>query len=64
MCESKAVILRNGVEETIMDNVALLERTDRGYVLYSIDGKKIELSEKYSLVRIDFLKHKIYFRTD
>ncbi len=64
MCESKAILLRNGEEETIMDDVALLERIDHKYVLYRIDGNKIELSEEYKLLRIDFLKHKIYFKTD
>ena len=63
MCESKAILLRNGEEETIMDDVALLERIDHKYVLYRIDGNKIELSEEYKLLRIDFLKHKIYFKT-
>ncbi|RLG81096.1 MAG: RNA-binding protein [Thermoprotei archaeon] len=64
MCESKAILLRNGEEETIMDDVALLERIDHKYVLYRIDGNKIELPEEYRLLRIDFLKHKIYFKTD
>ena len=64
MCESKAILLRDGKEETIMDDVALLEVKDHKYVLYRIDGNKIELSEEYNLLRIDFLKHKIYFKTD
>ena len=64
MCESKAILLKNGEEETIMDDVALLERLDGKYVLYKIDGSKIELSEEYRLLKIDFLKHKIYFKTE
>ncbi|RLG81410.1 MAG: RNA-binding protein [Thermoprotei archaeon] len=64
MCESKAVLLKNGEEETIMDDVVLLETKDHKYVLYRIDGNKIELSKEYKLLRIDFLKHKIYFKTE
>lgn len=64
MCESKAVIIENGEEKTIMDDIVFLEKTNQGYVLHRIDGKKLELPRKYRLVRIDFLKHTIYFATD
>lgn len=64
MCESKAVIVKSGKEETIMDDVVLLERIDHRYVLYRIDGRKVELPEGYRLLRIDFLKHRIYFKAD
>ncbi|RLG73458.1 MAG: RNA-binding protein [Thermoprotei archaeon] len=59
MCESKAVVIINGREEKIMDDVALLEMKNGKVILRDIIGKVLEIN--YTLVKIDFLKHKIVF---
>ena len=59
MCESKAVVIENGEEKPILDDVALMEIDNDKIILYNIGGKKLVL-EEYKLVRIDFIKHKIY----
>ncbi len=63
MCESKAIELTEAGEKLLLDDVALLENKDDAIILYNIEGKKIELpKDQYVIARIDFLKHKIYFR--
>ena len=63
MCESKAIELAEAGEKLLLDDVALLENKDDAIILYNIEGEKIELpKDQYEITRIDFLKHKIYFR--
>ncbi|RLG72348.1 MAG: RNA-binding protein [Thermoprotei archaeon] len=59
MCESKAVLIVNGREEKIMDDVALLEMKNGKVVLRDIVGNTLEVN--YVLSKIDFLNHKIMF---
>ncbi len=59
MCESKAVLIVNGREEKIMDDVALLEIKNGRIILKDIVGNTLEVS--YALSKIDFLSHKIMF---
>ncbi len=59
MCESKAVLIVNGREEKIMDDVALLEIGDGKITLKNIMGDVLEVN--YALLKIDFLNHKIVF---
>jgi len=61
MCESKAILIKNNTEETLLNDVILLEKEGPKYILYNIEGKKLVLSEEYTLVKIDFLKHTIFF---
>lgn len=59
MCESKAVLIVNGYEEKIMDDVALLEVGEGKVTLKNIMGDVLEV--KYALLKIDFINHKIVF---
>ncbi len=59
MCESKAVLVVNGREEKIMDNVALLEIKNGKILLKDILGESLEVN--YVLSKIDFINHKIVF---
>ncbi len=59
MCESKAVLIVNGREEKIMDNVALLEIKNGKILLKDILGESLEVN--YMLSKIDFINHKIVF---
>ncbi len=59
MCESKAVLVANGREEEIMDNVALLEIRNGKILLKDILGESLEVN--YVLSKIDFINHKIVF---
>lgn len=59
MCESKAVLIVNGYEEKIMDDVALLEVGEGKVILKNIMGDVLEV--KYALLKIDFINHKIVF---
>ncbi|MCD6488185.1 MAG: CooT family nickel-binding protein [Desulfurococcales archaeon] len=61
MCESKAILKKDGSEEPIMDDVALLEMTDRGILLIDIKGER-KLLENHVIDYIDFIKHKIYLK--
>lgn len=62
MCESKALLLKDNEEKSIMEDVIILEIQNGKFMLYKIDGKKMELPQEYKLIKIDFLKHKIYFK--
>jgi len=59
MCESKAILIINGREEKIMDNVALLEIKNGKILLKDIFGESLEVN--YVLSKIDFINHKIVF---
>lgn len=59
MCESKAVLVKNGHEEKIMDEVAFLEVKNGKIVLENIMGRVLEVN--YALSKIDFINHKIIF---
>ena len=59
MCESKAVLIVNGREEKIMDNVALLEIKNGKILLKDILGESLEVN--YMLSKIYFINHKIVF---
>ena len=61
MCESKAILKKDGSEELIMDDVVLLEMTDRGILLIDIKGER-KLLENHVIDYIDFIKHKIYLK--
>ncbi len=63
MCESKAVEIIGNEEKQLLDDVALLEFQDDKLILYNIKGEKLELpTNEYTIVKIDFLKHKIFFK--
>jgi len=59
MCESRAIIYDNGSERVLLDDVALMEFRNGVIVLYSIAGERMEL-ENVSILKIDFINHKIY----
>ncbi len=62
MCESKAVVIKNGSEEVLLDDVVLLNvREDGSIVLINIEGRELVVKE-LKLDRIDFIKHRIYFK--
>ncbi len=60
MCESQAILVKNGVEETLLNDVVLLEQTSEGIKLVNIRGETKVLKD-VKLAKIDFLKHRIYF---
>ena len=62
MCESKAVLIRNGKEEVLMENVVYLSPGADAVVLRDITGSEKRV-EKVRLKYIDFLKHVIYFES-
>lgn len=60
MCESKAVLVKSGSEEPLLDDVVLLEQTSEGIKLVNIRGE-VKVLKNVRLAKIDFLKHTIYF---
>ncbi len=61
MCESKAVVLEDGREETIMDEVAFLYFRDGNPVVKDVIGNETVL-EGYDVESVDFLRHVVRFR--
>ena len=59
MCESKALIVKNGREELLMEDVTYLETTPQELILVNIKGEKLVL-KNHRISKIDFLKHRIY----
>jgi len=56
MCESKLVVLENGKEKVVADNVAYLDLERMEAI--RLGGERISLKD-YQLKAIDFLNHKI-----
>ena len=56
MCESKLVVLENGEEKVVADNVAYLDLERMEAI--RLGGERISLKD-YQLKAIDFLNHKI-----
>ncbi|ACJ16508.1 Hypothetical RNA-binding protein [Thermococcus onnurineus NA1] len=61
MCESKAVVVENGKEEIIMEDVAFLYFKEGKPVIRDILGREM-LLEDYELDSIDFLRHIMRFK--
>ncbi|NJE41750.1 CooT family nickel-binding protein [Thermococcus sp. GR6] len=61
MCESKAVVVENGKEEIIMEDVAFLYFKEGKPVIGDILGREM-LLEDYELDSIDFLRHIMRFK--
>ncbi len=61
MCESRAVVVTNGSEQLLLDDVVELRVLDDGSIkLVNIEGREMILRD-LSLHRIDFVNHRIYF---
>jgi len=56
MCESKLVVLENGEEKVVADNVAYLDLERMEAI--RLGGERVSLKD-YQLKAIDFLNHKI-----
>lgn len=56
MCESKLVVLENGEEKVVADNVAYLDLERMEAI--RLGGERISLKD-YQLKAIDFLNHRI-----
>lgn len=61
MCQMRIVLQRGSDEETILENAALLEATDRGLVVNAL-FEEPKLIEGAVVSRIDFLQGKVMVR--
>lgn len=59
MCESKAILVKGGDEEVIMEDVVYMSVTDDKVVLRDVAGNE-KVCENVKLSRVDFLAHAIY----
>jgi len=61
VCESRAILLIDGEERTVLDDVVDLVVLEDGSVkLVNIEGRELVLRDA-ALYRIDFINHRIYF---
>ncbi len=61
MCESKAILRRDGVEEELMDDVAYMKVSEDSVELVRIDGARKRLSNVV-IDEIDFIHHKVFLK--
>jgi len=57
MCESNAYLMRDGKEELVFQDVAVLEPKGDYLLMKGILGNPLEIKAK--LVKLDFMGHKI-----
>ncbi len=57
MCESNAYLMRDGKEELVFQDVAVLEPKGDYLLMKGILGNPLEIKAK--LVKLDFMSHKI-----
>jgi predicted RNA-binding protein len=62
MCESHAVVLRNGKEEKILDDVTFLKPEGGSILLRNLFGDEVKVKGKVEEIR--FMDHKIILKEE